>query len=58
MRLLILVGMRPSYRNYHDYNVQLQLAGYEPTYLIVIDDSDNENKGDIGLIVPITRRNS
>jgi hypothetical protein len=58
MRLPILVGTRPSYRNYHDHNVQLQSAGHEPTHPIVIDDSDNDNKGDIGSIVSITRRNS
>jgi hypothetical protein len=58
MRLPILVGTPRSYRNYHDHTAQLQSAGHDSTHPIVIDDSDNNNEGDIGSSVPTVRHNS
>jgi hypothetical protein len=53
MRLLILGGMPPSYRNRHYHNAQLWSAGHDPTHPILIDDSDNE--GDKGPSAPTAR---
>jgi hypothetical protein len=56
MRLPILEGMPPSYRNRQGHNAQLQSAGHDPTHPIVIYDSDKDNEGDIGPSAPTARQ--
>jgi hypothetical protein len=56
MRLPILWGMPPSYRNRHVHDALLQSAGHDLTHPIVIYDSDNDNDNNEGDIRPSARQ--